>query len=121
MLVTSTTEANAQNGYQDYMTEDLGNPNWEEINPGLFIDTDIVQQDENTVVFDTFTEFDIVYIRFEGDCNAMTVKELRRGSFSEATIAVFGDVSDDPSRQYHAEEGNQYHALLNTACNLRSL
>ena len=119
VLLMNLTDVSAQQRSQQLITEDLGNPNWEEIIPELYIDTNLVHQNEDIIIFDTFTDFDIVYVRFDGNCNTMTLKELRIGGFAEQTVGSFIDVSNDLSRQHNADEGTQHHALLNAACKLK--
>lgn len=90
---------------QNVMTEDLGDPNWEENPDGVFINTNLIQQDGDVIVFDSFTDEDVYYVRFEGNCRDMTVKELRLGSFVEQSVVSFLDVTDDPDRPVYEPEG----------------
>ena len=100
---------------QNVMTENLGDPNWVENPEGMFLNTNLIQQDGDVIVFDSFTDSDLYYIRHEGDCDAMTVRELRHGGFESPTVISFVDVSDRPA---YKPEGIVYD-LLEVACQHR--
>lgn len=108
---------------QKPLTDDLGHTDWEEIEPGYFIAAELVQQDDSIVVFDILAEFDLQYVRFEGDCEEMTVQELRLGGFvgMSGSEVSFGDMSEDLWRFHDASEGTPHHRFLSPACEKREV
>lgn len=110
-------EATAQGPF----TEDLGHRNWEEVEPGYFIATELVHEDSNGVVFDTLSEFDLQYVRFEGSCEDMTVRELRIGGFvgSTGSAVTYTDIPDEPRHVYSTSESQLHHNYLEAACEKR--
>lgn len=106
---------------QQLLTDDLGHTDWEEVEPGHYIAADLIEHDGNTVVFDMLGEFHLQYTRLEGDCEAVRVQELRLGGMgpNSSSDVVFGDLSDNPNRNYDASEGQPYHPFLSVACQKR--
>lgn len=108
---------------QEYLTDDLGHTDWEEVEPGYFIAAELVQQDGDIVIFDILVDFQVQYGRLKGDCGAMTVQVLRLGGFvgSTGSEVVFGDMSDKLGQLHDASAGNPYHTYLNAACEKRAI
>lgn len=106
---------------QQTLTEDLGHRNWEEVEPGYFIATELIHQGSSNIVFDIFAEFDLQYVRFEGNCEAMTLQELRIGGFvgSTGSSVTYVDIPSDQRHLYDASEGQPHHTYLRTACEKR--
>ena len=101
------------------LTDELDNPEWQEVEPAFIDIANIQRNDNDLVIFDT-VDYEAGYTRLEGNCRTNQVRTLRDGYFLSTTTVSYRDFSESASHEF-SDPSPLQQQLLDIACYLVSL